>query len=226
MEDFLGFTRFLWKISQLDLIFEHEKLKNLDSKFLKLKKYFFFLIILNIIFINYIFSTLLTKSPVDAKYLGECLYNCSLLVITVIEILILYFNREELNEILRKLPHEFLSEDVEKFNLKSIILRTKIFYTMIGAICAVTSIYYQIQNLFTGKLSIEFKFPFDISNPVVYYAINVDLVVVLQFASFFIFICPIFKFGLIIVTAAEFLRLKEEFKDLMKKVRRDEELSY
>lgn len=224
MEDFLGFSRFLWKISQLDLIFEHEKFKNLTSKndklILRFKKCFLFFILLNILFINYIFSTLLTKQPIDAKYLGETFYNCSLLFINLIEIFILYFNREEICEILKKLPRKFSPEENEKFNLKSSIRKTKIFYTIIGAICSATAFYYISRNFVIGKFMLDFKFPFDISNQIVFNAISLDFMIVEQFACIFVTINPIFKFGLIFVASVEFMKLREEFRELRKEVRK------
>jgi hypothetical protein len=137
----------------------------------------------------------------------------------VIEILILYFNREEFNEILRKLPHKFSSEDVQKFHLKSSISRTKIFYTTIGTIGAVTTIYYQTQNFFAAKFLMDLKFPFDISHPIAFHAMNLDFLIILLLASFYFVVCPIFKFGLIFITSVEFMKLREEFRNLKKEVK-------
>lgn len=226
MENFLSFTRFLWKFSNLDLIFEHEKFENLNSKkekiFLKFKKFILFFTLSNIIFIDYIFSTMLFTFPIDPKYLGETFYNNSLLFITIIEVFIFYFNRKKFCEIMKKLPKNFTFNEIKKFNLKKLILRTKIFYTLIGVVCSITATFYTSKNYFgkERKFSVDFKFPFDISHPIVFYALTTDFLYASEIAAIFTFICPIFKFGLIFVTAVEFMKLREEFKESLNKVRK------
>lgn len=231
MENYLNFTKFIWKFSQFDLIFEAQEYKNLTSKREKIifamKNFIFFFIIANICFCTCIFSTLFLDVSKDPKYVGETFYNISSLVIIIIETLILFVNRGSFQKVLGKLPKKFSNEEVENLDLKWVILKTKIVYTTPGVISFFAILYYIGLNFLSQerKWHTNFKFPFDISHPFVFYALNFDFLIVLSIAQTYLVMCQVFKFGLISVTTIEFVKLQNDFKEIAKKVKNSSYIS-
>lgn len=223
MDNFLNFLKFSFNFTQLDLIFSPQNFTNLNSTYEKfifiLKNLFFAYVLLTVSFIIYIFSTLLFVTPFDPKYLGETFYNTSSLFITLIEILRLFIYRENIKKLSEKLPENFTNDEIEKFKLKNVILRTKMIYSTPGVLGVIAVTFYIIKNLNKRKFFIDFTFPFDISRPLVFYFINFDFLLVLFIFHFYVVVTQVYKYGLITVTSVEFMKLKEEFKNLRKEVR-------
>lgn len=227
MDNFLDFTRFTWETFHLDLIFNCEKFKNLTTKREKFKYYaklmIFYLILLNIIFYSLVFGTIMFQNPFDIKNIGDGLGTSSGLLLTCIEIFILFYYKEDVCEVLSKLPKIYLEKEFEKYNLRPLVSRTKIFYTLPGVWGFLATFYFIVKALINGekKFIIDLKFPFDISHPVIFDGIILNMAVVITIYEIYLVVSQILKFGLISVTAVEFMKLRDEFKELRKKVRKN-----
>jgi hypothetical protein len=160
--------------------------------------------------------------PFDIKNIGDGLQTSSISFLTVIEISILFHFKEELFEVCSKLPRKFTEKEFEKYNLKSLISRTRIVFTLPGVWGILAIYYFTLKTFAMGerKFPIDLIFPFDISHPIVFNGILLDMLLFLTIYEIYIVISQVLKYGLITVTAVEFMKLRDEFKKLRKEVKK------
>lgn len=205
MENFLSFSKFLWKFTRLDQILVENR-GNLKQKFI------FFAILVNIFILILPMFSITFARPFNMENMANSLIPITITFITLFQLTVLFIKREKLHEIFKKIPNVLKSHQEIKFT--SLVRRTQFSYGIYAFWGAVGCIFFFLKSVSSENLQFAdgYAFPFEISNPIIFYLINFDMLVVMLIFQAYFATMQVLKFGMIAVTSIEFEELSEEIK--------------